>query len=472
MTVTAVFGVHWGDEGKGKIIDFLVNKYDIVARWNGGNNAGHTVVTKERGSIALHFVPSGISHEGKINVMGNGEIVNLESLLYEIADIKKAGIEVNPDKLVLSERSHIILPYYKDIEKRIEEKTKIGTTGRGIGVTFSKHRDRTGLRIIDLLNDKDEFERKVQMHSEEYELNLDPEKIYLTQMKYLTELEKYLRIENTVDFFRRNKGADILLEGAQGVLLDIDAGTYPYVTSSNSSPGGAYTGCMGIPKIDNVIGVMKAGYITRVGGGPFPTELGGKQSETYCEEKSHNLKFELDLYGVPFTENNGKIKYDHNHEKILELMKSENPFLKGIGLRLAGEEYGATTGRPRRTGWQDLVATAYSLAVSGSVVSPDKKSLFLTKLDVSDNFEYLDVCVGYDIDGVQTDVFPSDVKTLVKSKPVYERLKGWNEGIREVKKYSDLPRNGRNYVGFLERKLSVPVIMIGNGPDRTEIIRM
>ena len=230
MTVTAVFGVHWGDEGKGKIIDFLVNKYDIVARWNGGNNAGHTVVTKEHGSIALHFVPSGIVHEEKINVMGNGEIVNLESLLYEIEDIRKAGIEVNPDKLVLSERSNLIMPYYKDIEKKIEEKAKIGTTGRGIGVTFAKHRDRTGLRIIDLLNDETEFKRKVQMHSDEYELKLDPEKIYQEQTRFLNELKKYLRVENTVDFFRRNRGANILLEGAQGVLLDIDAGTYPYVT--------------------------------------------------------------------------------------------------------------------------------------------------------------------------------------------------------------------------------------------------
>ena len=268
------------------------------------------------------------------------------------------------------------------------------------------------------------------------------------------------------------------MEGAQGVLLDIDAGTYPYVTSSNASPGGAYTGCMGIPKIDNIIGVMKAGYITRVGGGPFPTELGGKKSETYCEDKIRNLKFELDLYKIPFTEINGKIKYDHNHGKILELLKSEDSFLKGIGLRLAGEEYGATTGRPRRTGWQDLVATAYSLTVSGSVVDHNKISLVLTKLDVSDNLDYLDVCVGYEIDinkvgnSAQTDVFPSDKRTLLESNPIYERLNGWNQSIRQVRKYSDLPKNARSYVEFLERRFTVPVIMIGTGPDRTETIRM
>jgi adenylosuccinate synthase len=472
MTVTAVFGVHWGDEGKGKIVDLLVKDYDIVARWNGGNNAGHTVVTGEFGKIALHFLPSGISHKGKINVIGNGEIVNLQSLLDEIKIVENASIKVTPENLVLSERSQLIMPYYTDIEKKQERIFHIGTTGRGIGTTYAKQRERTGLRVIDIFNE-DEFKRKVQVHSEEHRLKLDPKKVFEEHLSLIGKLQEHLIIENTVYFFRRHIGANILLEGAQGALLDIDAGTYPYVTSSNPSPGGAYNGCSGIPRIDKAIGVMKAGYVTRVGSGPFPTELGGRKSEDYCDDKNHVLIYELESYGIPFTvENRNNVKYDHHHKRIIELMNSDDAFLKGIGMRLFGEEYGATTGRPRRTGCQDLVATAYSLLFSGNVVNHENISLALTKLDVSDVLPHIDICTGYMIDGVETDLFPSDEITLRRCEPIYEELSGWKEDIRGIKKYSQLPKNARAYVEKLERKLSVRAMLIGTGPDRTEIIKL
>lgn len=290
MTITAVVGAQWGDEGKGKIVDLLAEKYNIVARWNGGNNAGHTVITDDGKTLAFHNIPSGMRHKQVINVIGNGEVVNLQSLLEEIENLRSKGVEVTPDRLVLSESAHLILPYYTEIEKRQEATRQIGTTGRAIGPAYTFKPDRTGIRVLDLLDSGKSFLQNVRHHAEEHELRVNPEELLDLQRSLLEQLKQYLKIEDTVEFFRKNKGANILLEGAQGILLDVDAGTYPYVTSSNPIPGGAYAGCLGIPTIDNVLLVMKAGYVTRVGHGPFLTEMGTEkdiESVRKGEEKNY-----------------------------------------------------------------------------------------------------------------------------------------------------------------------------------------
>ncbi len=449
MTVDAVYGVHWGDEGKGKIIDTMIEQgnYSVVARWNGGDNAGHTIVTEQFGKVALHLIPSGILHKGVINVMGNGEVINLQSLVDEIEMLRGKGVEVTPERLLLSDRSHLILPYYKDVEKSKEETRKIGTTGRGIGVTYMMKSDRVGVRVVDLLDGGTKFVEKVKIHAEEHKIEVDPHKLLESQRNLLKELERSLKIGDTVDFFSRRRGADVLLEGAQGLLLDVDAGTYPYVTSSNASPNGAYIGCMGIPRIDRVIGVMKAAYITRVGGGPFPTELGTELS-------------------IADARNGKEILTDSDTTKV----KEGDSTTIGKFLRINGGEYGTTTGRPRRTGWQDIVATKYSLDVAGRP-NDFSSMIVLTKLDVADGLDNLKVCTGYGVDGTVLSRFPTDTARLERVEPVYEHLTGWGE-TRGLRSERDLPQNTRNYIRFLESRLGVHVAMISTGPDRNDIMDM
>lgn len=476
MTVTAVFGAQWGDEGKGKLIDALIEKekIHIVGRWNGGDNAGHTV-ENEFGKLDLHLVPSGISYSGVINVIGNGEAVNLDSLLNEIVELRSKGIGVTPENLILSLRAHLNLPYYRDIERITEEirgkalGKKIGTTGRGIGIVYTHKADRTGVRVIDLLNDGKSFKENVTMHILKYGLkDVDPDKVFDQQRISLNELMKCLALEDTVYFFRKNSGANILLEGAQGNLLDVDGGTVPYVTSSNPSPGGAYIGDLGIPRINRAICVMKAGYMTRVGSGPFPTELGGKKSEDYCDDKSHILKHELELYEIPFTtDDKGNVKYDHNHQTIMKMMFDEDSFLQGIGIRLAAGEYGVTTGRPRRIGWQDGVAGKYSLDISRGIA--DKLEIALTKADIPDGWPQIKFCVAYRINGTETTRFPIDETTLYRVEPVYQTYNGWN-GTRGIKAYDEAPSNFNFFVKESEKYLEAPVSIISNGPGRKEII--
>lgn len=454
MTVTAVFGVHWGDEGKGKVIDALLEheRYNIVARWNGGDNAGHTVVTDEFGKVALHLTPSGILHKNTINVIGNGVVVNLQSLVDEINGLREKGIVVTPDRLVLSDRAHLILPHYLDVEKRKEVTRKIGTTGRAIGIAYTLKPDRIGVRVCDLLDSGSYFKDQIAKNVEENGLNLNPETVLEHQRALLKKLLEYLRIENTVYFFQRNSGADILLEGAQGVLLDVDAGTYPYVTSSNASPAGAYTGLLGIPRIDRLIGVMKGAYITRVGGGPFPTAL---ITEDEIDEVAEDIKRsdweELtsnDLIGTKQGDRLSIAKY----------------------LRVKGHEYGTTTGRPRRTGWQDLVATKYALAVAGVGTNQADVELALTKLDVGDSLPEINICLSYKRGGVESEEFPSSISLLEEVDPIYEKQKGWEKPTNGVTRYRALPSMTRMLIDFLEDDLNVPVRIISNGPSRREII--
>ncbi len=446
MTVTAVVGAHWGDEGKGKIVDCLAEKYNIVARWNGGNNAGHTVVTEDGKSLAFHNVPSGMRHKQVVNVIGNGEVVNLQSLLEEIEDLRSKGVEVIPDRLVLSDSTHLILPYYIELEKRQEATRKIGTTGRAIGPTYTFKPDRTGIRVLDLLNSGRDFLKNVRHHLEEHGIIVNSEELLESQRRLLKQLQQYLKIEDTVEFFRRNKGANILLEGAQGILLDVDAGTYPYVTSSNPIPGGAYAGCLGIPTIDNVFLVMKTGYVTRVGHGPFPTEMGT----------------EKDIEGVRKGE-------EQLTEEDVERAKQGNPVSLAKYHRFRGGEYGTTTGRPRRTGYQDLVAAGYSRDVSNVTKGIGSMRVVLTKLDVSDGLLSLKVCTSYKQNGTLSKRFPRDSQ-LGEVEPIYEELEGWDENTRGLTSYSQLPSAAQRFVRFLETSLGMSASLISTGPGRKEII--
>lgn len=428
MVVTAVYGVHFGDEGKGKIIDFLSKDYDIIARWNGGDNAGHTVETKTN-KVALHLVPSGILHKGKINVIGNGLVINLASLKKEIEWLISSGIDVNKDSLIISDMAHLILPYYSVIEEKKELARKIGTTKKGIGVAYALKYDRTGIRLADI-EDADIFEERVKIHSEEYGLNVNAKSILSGQLEMLGWVKKHATVTDTAGFFRDNRNSNILLEGAQGFFLDVDAGTYPFVTSSSASPAGAYSGCLGIGKIDNVIGVMKACYITRVGSGPFVTELG-----------------------------------DVSDSKDSVLNEDDDSSV-GKYIRAKGREYGTTTGRPRRTGWQDMVATKRSVSIAS--IGSDL-SLALTKIDVMDGMKKMRVCTAYNLNGKNTESFPASRVALENCRPVYREFPGWSSTVG-ITDFEKLPQAAKEYLGFIEEKTGARISFVSTGPRRDELI--
>ncbi|MGA7838878.1 MAG: adenylosuccinate synthase, partial [Ignavibacteriaceae bacterium] len=375
MSVTVLVGSQWGDEGKGKIVDILSENFDIVTRYQGGANAGHTVAIGEKQYI-LHLIPSGILRKDVICVIGNGVVIDPTALLEEISLLKKNGIKVD-GRLFISHNAHLIMPYHKLLDS-INEKgsKKIGTTGRGIGPCYIDKYARKGIKIVDLLNKKI-LEQKIRENLEEKNRLL--EKVYDSKGLDVEEIiEQYLEFDKAIDKYIKDvpaflneaisKGKSILLEGAQGALLDVDHGTYPYVTSSSPTSGGACTGT-GIPptKIDNVVGIVKA-YTTRVGNGPFPSELS-----------------------------------DDDGEK----------------LRKVGAEFGATTGRPRRCGWFDAALVKYSQMINGI------DSVAITKLDVLSDFDEIKVCVGYKLNGKILKSFPTDVDRLSAVEPVYKTLPGW-----------------------------------------------
>ena len=418
MSVTVLVGTQWGDEGKGKIVDILSEHYQIVVRYQGGANAGHTVEIGDKKYI-LHLIPTGILRENVICLIGNGVVVDPVALLDEIKLLENHGISVK-DRLFISHNAHLIMPYHKLLDS-IQESgdQKIGSTGRGIGPCYTDKYARKGIRIVDLLNkkvleekirenikEKNELLRKVYSHE-----GLDVDAIVDEYMhfdktvdNYITDVPAYLN-EAIAD------GKSILLEGAQGALLDIDFGTYPYVTSSSPTSGGACTGS-GIPptKIDSVFGIVKA-YTTRVGHGPFPTEL-----------------------------------IDETGEK----------------LRKIGAEYGATTGRPRRCGWFDAFLVKYSAMINGV------ESAAITKLDVLSSFDEIKVCVGYKLNGKSVKSFPTDVDRLSRVQPVYETLKGWNEDITKCTSYSDLPQKTRDYLDFISNQTGIKNKIISVGPNRKQ----
>ena len=418
---TVVLGAQWGDEGKGKITDWLAEDADVVARYQGGGNAGHTIVIGEE-TFVLHLIPSGILRGNTQCVIGNGVVIALEELFEEIDLLQQRGINVNSDNLLVSSRAHLIFPYHRSVERWQETSgsRKIGTTLRGIGPSYTDKMNRlAGIRVADLL-EFDLFQKKIEYNLDakshvlsQVDDDLSVDEILSTYGEYADRLRPH--VIETPEFLHQAlvSGKRLLLEGAQGTLLDVDFGTYPYVTSSNTTVGGVCTG-LGLPprSIDRVLGVAKA-YVTRVGGGPFPTEM-----ETEVGEE----------------------------------------------IRQIGAEFGATTGRPRRCGWQDLFALRYATNLNGFT------DLVLTKIDVLDSLAEIQVCIGYERNGKLLSSFPSSLSILDECVPVYETLPGWKQQTSEAQKYDDLPSAAQDYIDYISKFLKVPVSVISVGPKRRQTL--
>jgi len=418
-----VVGSQWGDEGKGRIVDLISNEVDIIVRYQGGNNAGHTIVFDGK-KVVLHHIPSGILREGKVSIIANGVVVDPKILIEEMEGLRSSGYHIGPDNFKLSNRAHVIMPYHRKIDlerEKLKGNTKIGTTGRGIGPVYEDKYARRGIKLSDLtkpehfrkrlgeiLNERNIYITKV-LESEP----LDADEIYEEYLEYGKYLEPYITDSSRLLNQYIGEGKSVLFEGAQGTLLDIDFGTYPFVTSSNAVSGGVTVGSGVSPMIiDHIVGVVKA-YTTRVGEGPFPSEEYGDLENKLREE---------------------------------------------------GSEFGATTGRSRRCGWLDIVALNYSVMVNGLT------SLALTKLDVLSNFETIKLCTSYKYKGKTIDYFPSDLETLENCEPVYEEVEGWNCDICDVTDFNDLPEQAIKYINKIEEYSGVPVWLISVGPSREKII--
>ncbi len=422
----AIIGAQWGDEGKGKIVDLLAPHFDIVTRYQGGHNAGHTVIIRKHGvdqKFVLHLIPSGITHPGKTCVIGNGVVVDPQALLNEMDDLRAQGIETTPQNLLVSNRAHLILPYHVALDRAIEASrgsNAVGTTMRGIGPAYEDKMARRGLRVGDLADPATLAEKLAQSVAQANRLILSLGGEAVDEQKLIEAGERWCEllaphICDTTYFLNQasRAGRTLLLEGAQATMLDIDHGTYPFVTSSNSSAGGAVTGT-GLPPsaIGVAIGVIKA-YTTRVGGGPFPTELNDAQGEA---------------------------------------------------LRQRGGEYGASTGRPRRTGWFDAVVARYAVMVNGL------NALALTKLDVLDEEDEIKICVAYRINGRETDQIPYDANAMNGAEPVYETMPGWRARTVGITELAKLPARAQMYVQRLSELAGAPFAFISTGAERNETI--
>jgi adenylosuccinate synthase len=402
MPALVLLGAQWGDEGKGKATDILGDRVDYVVRYQGGNNAGHTVVIGDQ-KYALHLLPSGILSPNVVPVIGNGVVIDPGVLLEEIRGLTERGIDCS--KLVISTNAHLITPYHRTIDKVSERflgKSKIGTTGRGIGPAYADKINRIGIRVQDL------FDPSILRQKIEGALRDKNQVLIKVFNRKNIDVDEVLLLDEAL-----KAGKRVLLEGSQGTLLDVDHGTYPFVTSSNPTAGGACTGSgIGPTKIERVIGIVKA-YTTRVGSGPFPTEL-----------------------------------FDEDGEK----------------LRTIGGEIGVTTGRARRCGWYDAPIARYAVRVNGLT------DFFLTKLDVLTGWKEIPVCVAYEIDGKRVEELPASQSDFHHAKPIYENLPGWTEDISGARKLSDLPKNAQDYIAFLEKISGAPMSAIGVGPGRDQTI--
>jgi adenylosuccinate synthase len=418
-----LLGAQWGDEGKGKATDLLGGSVDYVVRYQGGNNAGHTVVVGDQ-KYALHLLPSGILSPGCTPVIGNGVVVDPAVLLSELSGLNERGVDTS--KLLISGNAHLITPYNVTLDKVTERflgKRKIGTTGRGIGPTYADKINRVGIRVQDLY-DESILEQKVEAALEQKNQLLakvfnrraiEAGKVVEDMLQYAEQIKPFVADTTLILNDAIDAGKVVLFEGGQGTLLDVDHGTYPFVTSSNPTAGGACTGAgVGPTKISRVIGILKA-YTTRVGAGPFPTEL-------------------------------------HDED--------------GEALRRIGGERGVTTGRDRRCGWFDAPIARYATRVNGLT------DFFLTKLDVLTGWEQIPVCVAYEIDGKRVEELPYNQTDFHHAKPIYENLPGWSEDITKAKTFSDLPKNAQGYVKALEEMSGAPISAIGVGPGRTETIEI
>lgn len=423
MTSVIIIGAQWGDEGKGKIVDLLAEQVNCVVRFQGGNNAGHTIVVGGRKFI-LHLIPSGILHPGRMCLIGNGVVIDPAVLLKEMDSLNSGGLSVTPQNLMISRYAHVIMPYHQALDLAREARkgqAKIGTTGRGIGPCYEDRAGRSGIRVHDLF-DENAFRHKLAVNLEEKNFML--ERFYDTKpMAAEPIVEQYLAYGKRLQPFAGNvsqyvdsslnEGRRVLFEGAQGSHLDIDHGTYPFVTSSNTVAGNACCGAgVGPTRIQAVLGVIKA-YTTRVGGGPFPTEL---------------------------LDDTGEI------------------------IRERGGEFGSTTGRPRRCGWMDMMVVKASVRLNGLA------GLVVTKLDVLSGIPTLKIAVGYQSGDQRPEIMPNELQFLEECQPVYEEFPGWDEDLRAVRRFDDLPRNAQKYLKAVEDMAGVPLSIVSVGPGRDENI--
>ena len=425
MSAFVVLGAQWGDEGKGKMTDYLAEEAEVIVRFQGGNNAGHTVEVGDK-QYKLHLIPSGILHDNKLNIIGNGVVVDPKALFTEIDYLEREGVKVTPNKLIVSDRAHVIMPYHKildNLKEKARGKNDIGTTGKGIGPCYTDKFERCGIRICDLI-DEEVFKEKLKENIEaknKYIVNvlggeeLNYDEILKEYLELAERLKPYVQDTSVRLYDEIKEDKTVLFEGAQGMLLDIDYGTYPYVTSSNTTACGVASGSgIGPTMITNAVGIAKA-YTTRVGKGPFPTELDNEIGE-WIREKGH--------------------------------------------------EYGVTTGRSRRCGWLDTVILKTTVRVSGLT------SLCVTKIDTLAGLDKLKICVGYKFDGKVIDYFPASLKDLEKCEPIYEEFEGWGEEVAEARNYNELPENAKKYLTRIEELTGTKISIVSVGPRRDQTIRV
>lgn len=423
--IIVIIGAQWGDEGKGKVVDLLADRFDIVSRYQGGHNAGHSVYVGDK-AFVLRLLPSGIIHPDKTCVLGNGMVIDPKAFFEEVDQIKEKSVEITPERLKVSSRAHLIMPYHRALDHTSEERLgneKIGTTLRGIGPAYEDKAGRRGIRVADALS-PELLKLRIERNLEEAnriivlfgQQPLRADDIYNEIAPLVERLRPFVCETSHFLAQARKDGKKILLEGAQATLLDVDHGTYPYVTSSNPTAGGASVGA-GIPPhhITGVLGIVRT-YATRVGEGPFPTEMLDKE------------------------------------ESIAHLIRER------------GNEYGSVTKRPRRCGWFDSVATRYAAELNGF------DSIALTKLDVLDELDEIKVCIGYEIDGIHVDTFPAVSHDLRKIKPLYKTLDGWKTSTVGLTDFSKLPEKARKYVEFLSDSVGVEIGLISTGPERDQTI--
>ena len=425
MSAFIVLGAQWGDEGKGKMTDYLAEEADVVVRFQGGNNAGHTVVVGDT-DYKLHLIPSGVLYDNKLNVIGNGVVVDPKALFTEIDYLEGLGVKVTPEKLIISDRAHLIMPYHRILDALKEKargKNDIGTTGKGIGPCYTDKIERSGIRICDLLH-KEVFIEKLKE-------NIEIKNAYITKvyggealnfdeickqyLEYAERIRPYVCDTSVRIYDEIMNNKNVLFEGAQGMLLDIDHGSYPYVTSSNTTSGGVSNGTgIGPTMITNAVGICKA-YTTIVGKGPFPTELNDDMGE-WIREKGH--------------------------------------------------EFGVTTGRARRCGWLDLVILKTTVRVCGLT------SLAVTKIDTLAGLDKVKVCVGYKFDGKVIDYFPASLEDVAKCEPVYEEFAGWDESVANARSYDEIPENAKIYLRRIEEFTGTKISIVSVGPERAQTIRV
>ncbi|MFC1784246.1 adenylosuccinate synthase [Candidatus Neomarinimicrobiota bacterium] len=420
--ISVIVGAQWGDEGKGKITDFFAGETDYVVRFQGGNNAGHTVIVKDE-IFKLHLIPSGVLYSKPVSVIGNGVVVDPKVLLTEIAGLQKRGID---PKLLVSDRAHVIMPYHIDMDVAITEhqgKLAAGSTKRGIAPVYADKMYRHGIRMIDLLEPeifREKLEKSYLFNKNLAEkalggkISSSIESIYTDYIGYGNQLKKYIADISALLFNAKMAGKSILFEGAQGISLDVDHGIYPHTTSSNTAAGNIAAGCgVSFTKIDRIIGAAKA-YVTRVGISPFPSEIKGKSAKS---------------------------------------------------LRDKGNEYGTTTGRPRRVGWLDLVQLRQAVRVNGLT------DIALIKIDVLNNFKELPVCISYDVNGKTHTEMPASLSDYRNAKPIYKILPGWNDfTIKSERDFSSLPKNILKYISFIEEEVGCPITIVSVGPQRHQTV--